>query len=784
MATGKINVQAENIFPIIKKFLYSDHEIFLRELVSNASDALDKVRYLQMNDENYSNNKDYRIRLSVDKEQKVLTIEDTGIGMSREDLVNNLGTIARSGTKTFLESLKGDKNNIDMIGQFGMGFYSAYLVADKVKVTTKKEGECAYVWESEAKSSFDIAELEEDIDIERGTKIELFLKSDMDEYLTENKLKDIVVKHSQFISYPIELYVEKTKEVEVEDTVEPDTGDTVESEADDTVEPEAGDTVEPEAGDIVESEAGDTVESEADDTVEPEAGDTVEPEAGDTVEPEAGDIVEPEADDTVDDKSGGQVDDVDDKSGGQVDDVEEEEETNEVKKKTEKVLYYEWEKLNKEAPLWTKNKNDVTDDEYKSFYKNISNDWEDYLSVKHFSIEGNINVKGLLFIPKKKPFDLFQADKKKTNIKLYVKRVLITDEMKDLIPEWLSFICGAIDCEDLPLNVSREMLQQSSVMNVIKKNITKKCLELIEELMDKDEDYKTFYENFSKNIKLGIHEDEKNRQKLSKLLRYNTSKDDGLRSFDDYISELKEDEKDIYYITGENLESVKNSPFLEKLSKNNKEVIFMVDPLDEYIMQNLKDYEGKNFVSITKEGLNLGDEVDGKEYEDLCKKMKEVLGDQVENVKVSNRIVDSPSCLVTTDFGWSANMERIMSAQALGNSDMSSHMKSKKILEINSDHKIIKELNRRLKEDSNDKTIKDLSELLYDVSSLRSGFNINDSKKFANRLTRMIELGLSLEDDNDEDIEEVIELEQAEPSHEDDNDEDNNSNEEEMDQVD
>ena len=346
---------------------------------------------------------------------------------------------------------------------------------------------------------------------------------------------------------------------------------------------------------------------------------------------------------------------------------------------------------------------------------------------------------------------MFNQNKDTKKIKLFVRRVLISDDLKDIIPDWLSFVCGVIDCDDLPLNVSREMLQDSSIMQTIKKNLVKKCIDLVSEVAEDDEKYKTFYKNFSNSLKLGVHEDDKNRDKLVKLLRFNSSTHESeLRSLDQYIESMTEEQKDIYYITGENLNMVQNSPFIEQLSKKNREVLYMTDTIDEYIMQHIKEYESKKLVCITKENLELDSNVDIKEYEKLCSKIKEILSDKVENVKISNRIVDSPSCLVTSDTGWSANMERIMNAQALGNNDMHGYMKSKKIMELNADHKIIKELNKRVNIDDNDKVIRQLSELLYDLSLIRSGFTVENSKLFASRLTRMIELGLCLDDEEEE----------------------------------
>merc|ERR1711871_1811853 len=656
-------------------------------------------------------NKKLEIKISFDKEARTLTLRDRGVGMTKQDLIQNLGTVARSGTTQFVEAVTSGQDT-NLIGQFGVGFYSAYLVADKIQVISKHNDDSQHIWESTADATFTIAEDPRGDTLGRGTEIKLFMKEDASEFLEQSKLEDLVKRYSEFITFPIYIHKSKTETIEVP---------------------------------VEESE-----EEEVDADNE---------------------------DDSAEDETNAESEDEED---------EEEEEEDAPKTKTETKTVWFWQHINDQPAIWTRSKNEISEDEYKSFYLSLINKKgqsdEDPLSWIHFRAEGEIEFKSILYIPKSAPHDQYDNYYgKASGMRLYVRKVLITDEFEDLMPRYLNFIRGVVDSDDLPLNVSRETLQQHKVLRVMGKKLVRKALEMLRKLASKqkkeeekedssaddtneesgedateENDYLQFWEAFGKNIKLGLIEDSSNRTKLSKLLRFKSSFDNGEKwhSLEEYVARMKENQANIYYISGSSMEAVKDSPFMEKMRSKNLEVIFLVDPIDEYAIQNLTEFDGKKLPSITKENLKFGDEEDvdkkrdelyTQNFKSLTDWMKNVYGDKVEKITVSNRVVDTPCLLVTSQYGYSANMERIMQSQAFADNKRTSYLVSKKTMEINPRHPIIIELKKRAEENPDSDDTKDLALLIYDTALLNSGFQMEDATGFASRMYKLFKAGLSLD---------------------------------------
>ncbi|KAI4316946.1 hypothetical protein L6164_024870 [Bauhinia variegata] len=714
----KFEFQAEvsRLMDIIINSLYSNKDIFLRELISNASDALDKIRFLSLTDKEIlgeGDNTKLEIQIKLDKEKKILSIRDRGIGMTKEDLIKNLGTIAKSGTSAFVEKMQ-TSGDLNLIGQFGVGFYSVYLVADYVEVISKHNDDKQHVWESKADGAFAISEDTWNEPLGRGTEIRLHLREEAGEYLEEYKLKELVKKYSEFINFPI--YIWASKEVDVEAPAD-------------------------------EDESGDEEESSSESSSSEE----------------------------------------------ETDEDAEKGEDEEKKPKTKKVkeTTYEWELLNDVKAIWLRNPKEVTDEEYNKFYHSLAKDLSDEkpLAWSHFTAEGDVEFKAVLFVPPKAPQDLYESyyNSNKSNLKLYVRRVFISEEFDELLPKYLSFLKGLVDSDTLPLNVSREMLQQHSSLKTIKKKLIRKALDMIRRIADEDPDetadkdkkdeksvdddekrgqYTKFWNEFGKSIKLGIIEDATNRNRLAKLLRFESTNSDGkLTTLDQYISRMKPGQKDIFYITGTSKEQLEKSPFLERLKKKNYEVIFFTDPVDEYLMQYLMDYEDKKFQNVSKEGLKLGKDAKDKElkesFKDLTKWWKNALSsDNVDDVKISNRLDNTPCVVVTSKYGWSANMERIMQSQTLSDASKQAYMRGKRVLEINPRHPIIMELRERIVNNPEDESVKQTAKLMYQTALFESGFLLNDPKDFASRIYDSVKSSLNIspeasveEEDDTEEIE-------------------------------
>uniref|UniRef100_A0A6B2E5Z3 Putative chaperone protein htpg n=1 Tax=Phlebotomus kandelakii TaxID=1109342 RepID=A0A6B2E5Z3_9DIPT len=690
----KFVFQAEvnRMMKLIINSLYRNKEIFLRELISNASDALDKIRLLSLTERSeLETNPDLQVKIKADKEAGVLHIIDTGIGMTRTDLVNNLGTIAKSGTADFLSKMQEDKSEgqdvNDMIGQFGVGFYSAFLVADRVVVTTKHNSDQQYVWESNA-AEFTIAEDPRGNTLKRGSQISLYLKEEAQDFLEEDTVKQLIKKYSQFINFPIYMWTSKTVEEEV--TVD---------------EP------------VKEKEP--------------------------------------------------KEDDIDE-------DAQVEEEAEEEKPKTKKVskTVWDWEIMNDSKPIWTRKSAEVTEDEYTEFYKSLTKDTSEPLTQTHFIAEGEVTFKSLLFIPKVQPSESFNRyGTKSDNIKLYVRRVFITDEFNDMMPSYLNFIRGVVDSDDLPLNVSRETLQQHKLIKVIKKKLVRKALDMIKKI-DKA-DYEKFWSEFSTNIKLGVMEDPSNRSRLAKLLRFQSSHTKGKEhtSLAEYVERMKPKQDHIFFIAGPGRAEVEKSPFVERLLTRGYEVLYLTEAVDEYSISALPEFDGKKFQNAAREGFTLTDSEDAKtkfeemktSFEPLVKWLNDVaLKDHIARAQISERLSNSPCALVANMYGWTGNMERLAMSNAHQKSDdpqRSYYLSQRKILEINPRHPLIRELLRRVEGDADDFVAKDMALMMFQTATLRSGFMLQETSGFADSIERMMRQTLGIDPDEKPEEEEFFEEE-------------------------
>ncbi|XP_077090850.1 endoplasmin [Siphateles boraxobius] len=687
--------EVNRMMKLIINSLYKNKEIFLRELISNASDALDKIRLLSLtNDDALAGNEELTIKIKSDKEKNMLHITDTGIGMTKEELVKNLGTIAKSGTSEFLNKMTeiqdDNQSTSELIGQFGVGFYSAFLVADRVIVTTKHNNGTQHIWESDS-NEFSVIEDPRGDTLGRGTTITLVMKEEASDYLELETIKNLVRKYSQFINFPIYVWSSKTETVEepIEDEAEADKEETAEDEAE--------------------------VEEEDEDKDKPKT------------------------------------------------------------KKVEKTVW-DWELMNDIKPIWQRPAKEVEEDEYKAFYKTFSRDTDEPMSHIHFTAEGEVTFKSILFIPASAPRGLFDeyGTKKNDFIKLFVRRVFITDDFHDMMPKYLNFIRGVVDSDDLPLNVSRETLQQHKLLKVIRKKLVRKTLDMIKKIAEEEYNDK-FWKEFGTNIKLGVIEDHSNRTRLAKLLRFQTSHSETVQSsLEQYVERMKEKQDKIFFMAGTSRKEAESSPFVERLLKKGYEVVYLTEPVDEYCIQALPEFDGKRFQNVAKEGVKF-DESDTakeqrealeKEFEPLTTWIKDkALKDNIEKAILSQRLTNSPCALVASQYGWSGNMERIMKAQAYQTGkDISTnyYASQKKTLEINPKHPLIKEMLRRVNEDSEDQTAADLAVVLFETATLRSGYQLSDTKAYGERIERMLRLSMNVDLDAQVEEEPEEEPEQTE----------------------
>jgi heat shock protein beta len=709
----KHEFQAEmhRLMDIIINSLYSHKEVFLRELASNSHDAVEKARFLSLSDSDFlESNKKLEIRIEADADAKTLTITDDGVGMTKADLINNLGTVAKSGTTNFIEKMsEAGAVDSNLIGQFGVGFYSAFLVADKVTVVSKNNADPKqYIWESSAASSFTIREDVDGEQLGRGTRVILHMKEDALEFLNTGKIKELVLKFSQFNPFPIKVKVSKEIEEEVPD---------------------------------------DSVEES--------------------------------------------------KSEDKDDDLKVEEESEEKESKTKKIkkTVFEWEHINTAKPLWMRPRDNITEEEYTEFYKAISKDYDAPLAQTHFTAEGQTEFRSILFVPRRAPYNMLDSyHKRRSDVKLYVRRVMVADKLDEILPAYLGFVKGVVDSDDLPLNVNRDQLQHSKVLKVISKKLVKKVLDLLRDMAkeaepktedvkeeppvseDEDDtprkpktvkegeksDWEVFYSQFSTMLKLGCYEDDANRERVAKLLRFNSwQHPSNLTSLDAYIKAAGgDDTKFIYYMSGESVETMQKSPALQAFKKRGLDVLLLHDNLDEPCLQRLTEYKGKKFVSIQKADVQLPETDEDKTrfkklkamYRPLTDWWKEKLsaasdklGIKIENVVISKRLVDSPCVVVSSQWGHSAQQERVMKSQAFQQKDELMMMSGRKTLEINPNHPIIKDLLERVKANKEDNQAIDTASVLFQAAAIESGYDLSDPSALVAKMYRLMSMQLGVD---------------------------------------
>jgi heat shock protein beta len=671
----QFEAEVGRLMSIIIHSLYTENEVFLRELVSNAADALDKIRFISLTDKaQLDSEPELRIQIKADPESRTLTITDTGIGMSKQELIKNLGRIAQSGTREFLSKISesASASSTSLIGQFGVGFYSAFLVADRVTVTSKSNSDpVEYVWTSTAENSYDVFPNPKGNTLTRGTQITLHLKEQAHEYLETATVRRLIARYSSFINFPIYLwdFDEVEKIVPNEEA----------------------------------AQQGEEAESQGD---------------------------------------------------------EEDEEIPQTKTIKEQV--WSWKQLNDLKPLWLRPREEITEQDYFDFYKAISKDTENPMAHLHFNAEGEIDFRALIFVPSVAPSHMFDQPAGEENaasgkaLRLYVKRVFITDNFDDILPKYLSFIRGIIDSDDVPLNVSRETLQHLKTLQMIKKKLVRKVIQLVQDIYDDKEQperYRSFWKQYATNIKLGVIEDTSNRSRMAKLLLFHSSKTGDLTSLDEYVGRMKQGQKQIYYLGGESIAALEKSPLVEKLVKRGYEVLFMTEPIDEYAIGSIPKYDGEyGMTNVARDSLRLDDEETDfdrqkeqrEQFEQVIDMLRSELSEFIDRVVISTHLVSSPVAVVSPQWGYTANMERVLRAQALADPSARTNGFTKKVLEINPNHPIIKELKSRLAANPEDEAARISAKVLYQTAALASGYEISNPSDFSHWVHSMMQLNLGI----------------------------------------